>query len=95
MNTRCGVLNAFCFTLLFMSMGVLAGGLDNGTDALTDVKTWIFVILGIAALIYLAYNIIWAFMEKKSWNDVGVALLQVICAGGALAGGNWALGLLA
>lgn len=95
MNTRSGFLNTFCFSLLFISMGVLAGGLDSGTDALTNIKTWIFIILGIAALIYLAYCIIWAFMEKKSWNDVGVALLQVICAGGALAGGNWALNLLA
>ncbi|EGH9360841.1 conjugal transfer protein [Salmonella enterica] len=77
-----------------MSMSVLAGGLDSGTDAANTLKTWLFIMLGIAALCYLAYNIIWAFMEKKSWNDVGVALLQVICAGGALAGGNWALSLL-
>ncbi|CAO94849.1 hypothetical protein [Erwinia tasmaniensis] len=95
MNTRSGFLNAICLSLLFISMGVLAGGLDSGTDALTNIKTWIFAILGIAALIYLAYCIIWAFMEKKSWSDVGVALLQVICAGGALVAGNWGLSLMA
>lgn len=94
MNTRYGLLNAFCFSLLFMSMGVFAGGLDSGTDAMSNLKTWIFVILGIAALVYLAYVIIFAFLERKSWSDVGVALLQVICAGGALAGGNWGLSLL-
>ncbi|TNV16109.1 conjugal transfer protein [Buttiauxella sp. B2] len=94
MNTRSGFLNAFCFSLLLLSMGALAGGLDAGTSALTDLKTWIFIILGLAALVYLAYVIIWAFMEKKSWNDVGVALLQVICAGGALAAGNWGLSLM-
>lgn len=94
MNTRSGFINSICFSLLFISMGVFAGGLDAGTDALTTLKVWIFAILGIAALIYLAYSIIWAFMDKKSWNDVGVALLQVCCAGGALAGGNWALSLL-
>lgn len=95
MNTRTGFLNVFCFSLLFMSMGVLAGGLDSGTDALMNLKTWIFAILGISALIYLAYCIIWAFMDKKTWNDVGVALLQVICAGGALTAGAWGLSLMA
>lgn len=94
MNTRSGFYSALCFYVLIFSNSVLAAGLDAGTDAATNIKTWIFTILGISALIYLAYCIIWAFMEKKSWNDVGVALVQVICAGGALAGGNWALTLL-
>ncbi|KAB7715130.1 conjugal transfer protein [Plesiomonas shigelloides] len=69
------------------------GGLSAGTNALTDVKTWLYTFIGVAALVYLLYNILMAFMERKSWGDVGMALGYCALAGGALIGGEWALSL--
>lgn len=34
-----------------------------------------------------------AFMERKSWGDVGMALGYCALAGGAVVGGTWALEL--
>jgi len=95
MKNKYSLVNLVCLMLALFTTNALAGGLDSGTDAVSNIKVWIFTILGIAALIYLAYMIIFAFLDRKSWSDVGVALIQVICAGGALAGGTWGLSLLA
>ncbi|ELH6552590.1 conjugal transfer protein [Escherichia coli] len=70
-----------------------AGGLDKATDTLTEIKVWAFSFVGVCALCYLIYNIIMAFMERKSWSDAGMALVYCSFAGGALFAGNWALDL--
>ncbi|EIO8946027.1 conjugal transfer protein [Salmonella enterica] len=44
-------------------------------------------------MVYLLYNIAMAFMERKSWGDVGMALVYCTLAGGAVVGGTWALDL--
>ncbi|EAW9895439.1 conjugal transfer protein [Salmonella enterica] len=56
-------------------------------------KTWLFTFVGVGALVYLLYNIAMAFMERKSWGDVGMALVYCTLAGGAVVGGTWALDL--
>ncbi|EAT0039945.1 conjugal transfer protein [Salmonella enterica] len=56
-------------------------------------KTWLFTFTGVGALVYLLYNIVMAFMERKSWGDVGMALVYCTLAGGAVVGGTWALDL--
>ncbi|HFH5621793.1 conjugal transfer protein [Escherichia coli] len=81
------------FFLSLTASVAYAGGLESGTTALTELKTWAFTICGICAVGYLIYCIIMAFMEKKSWSDVGMALVYCTLAGGALVGGNWALSL--
>lgn len=83
------------FTLLmsFISVASAGGGLQAGTNALEEFKTWLFSIAGIGALVYLIYNITMAFMERKQWNEVGMAFLYCSVAGGALVGGNWMLTL--
>lgn len=70
-----------------------AGGLDTATNTMIELKTWAFSFGGVCALCYLIYNVIMAFMEKKSWSDVGMALVYCSLAGGALYAGNWALEL--
>lgn len=81
----------FFFNTLFVIPAFAGGGLDSGTTALTEIKTWLFTFVGIGALVYLLYNVAMALMERKSWGDVGMALIYCTLAGGALAGGTWAL----
>lgn len=75
------------------SIAFAGGGLDTATDAITEIKVWAFSFVGVCALCYLIYNIIMAFMERKSWSDAGMALVYCSFAGGALFAGNWALDL--
>lgn len=77
----------------FINVASAGGGLQAGTNALTDFKVWLFTIVGIAALVYLIYNILMAFMERKQWSEVGMAFLYCSVAGGVLVGGNWMLSL--
>ena len=90
--------NRFSFIIallmaMFAGQVFAGGGLDAGTTALTTIKTWLFTFTGVGALVYLLYNIVMAFMERKSWGDVGMALVYCTLAGGAVVGGTWALAL--
>ncbi|EOU8212518.1 TPA: conjugal transfer protein [Raoultella ornithinolytica] len=90
--------NRFSFIIallmaMFAGQVFAGGGLDAGTTALTTIKTWLFTFTGVGALVYLLYNIVMAFMERKSWGDVGMALVYCTLAGGAVVGGTWALDL--
>lgn len=67
-----------------------AGGLDAGTDAMNDIKFWIYTFAGVVAFVVLVYNIIMALVERKTWGDVGMALVYVAGAGGALLAAQWA-----
>ena len=58
------------FFLSLTASVAYAGGLDTATNTMTELKTWAFGFGGVCALCYLIYNIIMAFMEKKSWSDV-------------------------
>ncbi|HCB1657218.1 TPA: conjugal transfer protein [Citrobacter farmeri] len=44
-------------------------------------------------MVYLLYCVGMAFMERKTWGDVGMALVYCTLAGGAVYGGTWALEL--
>lgn len=81
---------------LFAEAAFAAGGLNNlhkASDALVEIKKWLFIFVGTAAIVYLIYCVGMAFAERKSWSDVGMALVYCCLAGGAVVGGNWALGL--
>lgn len=79
------------FCLFFSGAALASGGLDSATTALEDLKSWLFPTVGIVALIYMMYCMVMAFMEKKSWGEVGQALVYCCLAGGAVVGGTWAL----
>lgn len=87
----------FLFTgCFFLQTAFAAGGLGNlnkATDALKEIKFWLFAFVGLAAIVYLLYCIAMTFAERKSWSDVGMALIYCCLAGGAILGGNWALAL--
>lgn len=84
--------NRFIFALFFsiVSSHAFAGGLDDATTALTEIKTWLYGFLGVGAFVYLLYQLGMALMEKNSWADVGMALGKVAAAGGIIIAGEWA-----
>lgn len=70
-----------------------AGGLDSATSELNNIKEWGYKILGIAALGYIIFNVMMAYLGRKSWGDVAMAVVYAAIAGAALALGNWAWGI--
>lgn len=86
-------LGAFFICAIASAPAFAGGGLDAATSALTDIKTWLFTFVGIAALVYLLYCCGMAFAERKTWSEVGMALIYCALAGGAVVGGTWALDL--
>lgn len=70
------------------------GGLTKAKTAAEDVKTGLFALIGVVALLYMLYLGVMAFTEKKSWADFGWGAVHVSCVGGAVALGGWAWTLL-
>lgn len=88
----------FCTFLSFfvLNRANAAGGLeslDKATDALNDIMDWLFVFVGVGALVYIIYLVAMALMEKKSWNDVIMGGVYCAVAGGIVYAGKWALTL--
>ena len=83
---RLGAASAFMFGAPVFA----AGGLDAGTNAMSDIKIWMYGFLAVVAIAVLLYNIIFALFERKSWSDVGMALIYVTAAGGSVLAGEWA-----
>ena len=82
----------FVFISLFSGIALAAGGgLSSASNWLTELKTWLFGFTGVAALVYMLYSMVMAFLERKTWGDVGVALIYCALAGGAVVAGTWAL----
>lgn len=65
-------------------------GLQKGTDAITKIKDWAYLILGTGIFIYLIYLIVMALMNKGSWADVLMGVVYSAVAGGVLVLGDWA-----
>lgn len=53
------------------SNALALGGLDKAKTAADDIKTGLYALVGVVALIYLIYLGVMAFTEKKSWADFG------------------------
>ncbi|WP_433693461.1 TrbC/VirB2 family protein [Herbaspirillum seropedicae] len=75
------------------SNAMALGGLDKAKTAADDIKTGLYALVGVVALIYLIYLGVMAFTEKKSWADFGWGVVYVSVVGGAAALGGWAWSL--
>lgn len=76
---------------MFVSPDVFAaGGLDAGISATTELKTSAYKWLAVVATGYIIYNIVFAYLGRKGWGDVAMAVLYCAVAGAALALGNYA-----
>lgn len=94
--------NSILAPVTFVLMALLAspvnaalGGLDQAKSIAEDVKTGLYALVGVVALIYLIYLAAMAFTEKKTWSDFGWGVVHVSIAGGALALGAWGWSLFA
>lgn len=77
------------------SNALALGGLDKAKTAGEDIKTGLYALVGVVALIYLIYLGVMAFTEKKSWADFGWGVVYISLVGGSVALGSWAWTLFA
>ena len=83
-------------TIVVMQSNAYAlGGMDKAKVAADDIKTGLYALVGVIALIYLIYLGVMAFTEKKSWADFGWGVVYVSLVGGSVALGGWAWTLFA
>ncbi|WP_261887507.1 conjugal transfer protein [Vibrio aerogenes] len=80
-------------TSLIGGQQAMAGGLETGTAAATEIKAWLYGFLGVISFIYLMYLVMMAFLDKKPWSDVLLGVGKVAVAGAVLVFGQWAWGL--
>ena len=77
-------------TIAAMNSNAFAlGGLEKAQSAADDVKTGLFAVVGVVALIYMTYLGVMAFTEKKSWSDFGWGIVHVGAVGGSVQLGSW------
>ncbi|WHT81965.1 TrbC/VirB2 family protein [Providencia rettgeri] len=94
-------LNLFLLTLAIAMLAMAnpalaAGGLDNlnkATDALQELVDWLYIFVGVGAILYLTWLVIMALMEKKQWSDVFMGIGYCAVAGGIVMAGDWGLEL--
>ncbi|CQQ96792.1 TrbC/VIRB2 family [Yersinia enterocolitica] len=95
------VINLFMFAFIFFvfafaNPALAAGGLgnlDKATDALQEIADWLYIFVGVGAVLYIIYLVGMALFEKKQWSDVGMGLGYCAIAGGIVMGADWAIGL--
>ncbi|MFC1118072.1 conjugal transfer protein TraC [Pasteurella multocida] len=76
---------------MFVSPDVLAaGGLDSGVQATSELKTTAYKWLAIVATGYIIFNVVMAYLGRKGWGDVAMAVMYCAIAGGAIALGDYA-----
>lgn len=85
--TAAGVLLALFAT---PQMAFALGGLDKAKTAADDIKTGLYAVVGVLAVIYLIWLGVMAFAEKKSWSDFGWGIIYVSLVGAASAIAGWA-----
>ena len=71
------------------------GGLTSAQTAAGEIKTGLFALVGVVAVIYMIYLGVMAFTEKKSWSDFGWGVVHVSFVGGSVALAGWAWTLFA
>lgn len=73
----------------FFSPDALAGGLDAGIQATSDLKASGYKWLAIIATGYILFNVVMAYLGRKGWGDVAMAVLYCAIAGGAIKLGEY------
>lgn len=95
------IINLFMFTFAlfvfaFANPALASGGLSNlnkATDALQEIVDWLYVFVGVGAILYLTWLVVMALLEKKQWSDVFVGIGYCAAAGGIVMAGDWGLEL--
>lgn len=89
------IIAALAVLSMFISADVFAagGGLNAATTEASNIKNWAYKFLGVAALGYIIFNVIMAYVGRKGWGEVFMAVVYAAIAGGAIALGEWAWGI--
>lgn len=69
------------------------GGLNEATSQMNNIKTWGVSFLAVLAVGYILYNIGMAYLGRKGWGEVAMAVIYAAIAGAATTLGAWALGI--
>lgn len=80
-------------SMFFVPEAFAGGGLDSGIQATSDLKSSAYKWLAIVATGYIIFNIVMAYIGRKGWGDVAMAVIYCAIAGGALALGIYAWGI--
>lgn len=77
---------------MFVSVDAFAagGGLNAATTEATKIKEWAYKFLGVAALGYIIFNVIMAYIGRKGWGEVFMAVVYAGIAGATIVLGEWA-----
>lgn len=80
---------------MFVSVDAFAagGGLNSATNEASKIKDWAYKFLGVAALGYIIFNVIMAYVGRKGWGEVFMAVVYAAIAGAAIVLGEWAWGI--
>lgn len=88
---------AFTIAIFAISNPALAAGglgsLDKATDALQSIVDWLYIFIGVGAVLYLVWLVGMALFERKQWSDVGMGIGYCAIAGGVVMCADWALGM--
>lgn len=80
----------------FASVNAHAGGLSDGTSAVTNFQVWFYALAGIFAICYLVWTGVQCWSNKADWiSDFGGAVAKVAAVGGATVLAPWAWALFA
>lgn len=85
----------FAVSASFVTSVAFAEGLESGTTAVTDFKTWIYAILAICAVVYMLVQCFMAWGNKITWMDVLHSSAKVAVTGGVPALVTFAWGIWA
>ncbi len=83
----------FAALLMVAPTAMAAGGLDVGTDAVNEIRTWFYRFLGAVSLGYIGWNCFLAMNDKQQWNEVMASVAKVALAGGSILCADWAWSL--
>ncbi|HDX1088229.1 TPA: conjugal transfer protein TraC [Pasteurella multocida] len=79
---------------MFVSPDVFAaGGLDAGISATSELKASAYKWLAVIATGYIIFNVVMAYLGRKGWGDVAMAVMYCAIAGAAIALGDYAWGI--
>ena len=87
---------AALITAVFASVNAHAGGLSDGTSAVTSFEVWFYALAGIAAICYLVWTGVQCWSNKADWiSDFGGAVAKVAAVGSVTVLAPWAWSVFA
>jgi len=90
-NVKRSITMAALISSVFASVNAHAGGLSDGTVAVTNFEVWFYALAGVAALAYLVWVGVQCWSNKADWiSDFGGAVAKVAAVGSVTVLGPWA-----